>query len=804
MKKGLFLILLLIFIFGFPQSKITVINEAKGTPIVNATISCNDKILGKTDDNGFLEFKSKCKSIQVTAENYFRESAMVEPEMTVTLINTSSKMRSIETVVLEDKSDPQALAILRKVNQLFKNNSPKSLDSYAYKSYDKISLDIDQDSISVYNEIFSNSFNLFRKQKTKDSINDVSARKIFSKSKLFLWERAQEYLYSKKLGEKVNILDNRISGLKQPIYELIALQGNRDKIPEQIKAENRGLYRFYLTDTIEVEGRKNFVIRFREVNYKKSVKRRKFKGYLYIDIDTYGIKKIESISKDKNEGTITSTWVFFNNKWFLEEEYVKLRMSRMMMNNADSDDASEEHAKKNKKSFGTYAYLTSKYFDYESPIEENPKDFRGYTFTVENADGKSLQKYRTEPLSEREKNTYSVIDSLGKRYNVDRKARILTGLINGQVRAGNFDFDIGEIVNYNLYEGFRLGLKGKLNENFNPYFSPDYYFAYGLGDEKFKYGIGLDIKTTLDKNSFFRVEYYDDVNSSGEFYRRLWTFRMRMMNYGNNINNDKYYRYDGASVSYLNDVSNGLTLAFAARRNTEEAKFDYNFRNSGASFQNFNTLVTLKYSPNSTNIMTPQGKSLVEQQYPELYFNFEQSFKALGGDFNYTRFDALFVQNFKTGLGTTGLRLYGGLVLGEAPIWKHFTMNGLASPSRDINFNLTSYLGFATLEGGKFYNDRFIAYYVTHKLPWYFKSIGQNVSSFDFIYRGTIGDMKHPEYHEFRFRKLNHLYQEVGLEWNNFLSSYFNLGLFYRVGYYTTQNFKQNFAIQFKLKLLEF
>ena len=805
MKRIFIVLFLWAFVFGFSQSKLTVINEAKGTPISNSVVSCNDKILGKTDDNGFLEFRSKCKSVQITAENYFKESALVEDEMTVTLINASSKTQSIETVILEDKSDPKALEVLRKVNQFFKRNSPQSLDSYAYKSYEKISLDIDQDSISAFNEAFNNNFNLFKKQKTKDSINDVSARKIFSKSKLFLWERAQEYLYSKKFGEKVNILDNRISGLKQPIYEMIALQGNRDKIPDQIKTENRGLYRFYLTDTIEVDGRKNFVIRYREVSYKKTVKRRKFSGYLYIDTDTYGIKKIESISKNKNEGNITSLWTFFNNKWFLAEESVKLRMSRMKMNNSDeSPENTETQTKKNKKSFGTYAYLNSKYFDYQSPIEEDKKDFKGYTFTVKNADGKTLQQYRTEPLSERERNTYFVIDSLGKKYNIDRKARILTGLINGQVRSGSFDFDIGEIVNYSLYEGFRLGLKTKLNENFNPYFSPDYYFAYGLEDEKFKYGIGIDMKTTLEKNSFFRIEYYDDVNSSGEFYRRLWTFRMRMMNYGNNINNDKYYRYEGASLSYLNDVSNGLTLAFAARRNTEEAKFDYNFRNSGSKFENFNMLFTLKYSPNSTNIMTPQGKSLIDQKYPELYFNFEQSFKALGGDFNYTRFDALFVQNFKTRLGTTGVRLYGGLVLGEAPIWKHFTMNGLATPRRDINFNLTSYLGFATLEGGRFYNDRFIAYYFTHKLPWYFKSIGQNVSSLDFVLRGTIGDMKHPEYHDFKFKKLDHLYQEVGLEWNNFLSSYFNLGVFYRVGYYTTTNFKQNFAFQFKLKLLEF
>ncbi|MEY8759420.1 hypothetical protein [Chryseobacterium tongliaoense] len=805
MKRVLLIIFFWSSVFGYSQSKITVIDESDKTPVSQAEILCSGKIIGKTDSQGILEFKTQCKSVEIRADRYQKETAPVEDNMKISLFRSSSKTTTIETVTLEDKSDPRALDILKKVNQNFKDNSPKSLGSYTYKSYEKISLDIDEDSISQFNQFF-NDANLFRKKREKDSINNISARQIFSKSKLFLWERAQEFLYSKKYGEKINILDNRISGLKQPIYEMIALQqSNRDKIPNQIKQENRGLYRFFLTDTLELDGRKNFVIRFREVNYKKKDKKRKYNGAIYIDTETYGIKKIENFSKIKNDGIITSTWIFYNNKWFLSDETVRLRMSKMDMEEEENKDLPKEALpKKDKRSFGTYAFLTSKYFDFKSPVEENSKDFQGYTFSVKNADGKSLDLYRTDPLTEREKNTYTTIDSLGKLYNIDNKAKILTGLINGQIRVGVVDFAVDEIVNYNLYEGFRVGLKAKLNENFNPYFSPDYYFAYGFKDDKWKYGIGLDVKTTLEKQSFFRLEYYNDVTASGEFYRRLWNFKMRMMNYGNNLNNDKYFHYRGASLSYLNDVSNGLTLVFAAKRNFEEAMFDYQFRNRGPAFENFNTLFTLKFSPNSTNIMTPQGKSIIDQKYPELYFNYEQSFKIMGGDFNYTRFDALFVHNFKTMLGTTGFRLYGGLVLGNAPIWKNFTMNGLASPSRDINFNLTSYLGFATLEGGKFYNDKFIAYYFTHKLPFYLKSIGQNVSSFDFVLRGTIGDMKHPEYHQFQFKKLDHLYQEVGLEWNNFLSSYFNLGLFYRVGYYTTPNFKQNFAIQFKLKLLEF
>ncbi|WP_228436855.1 hypothetical protein [Chryseobacterium sp. AG363] len=774
-------------------------DDASQKPVYKAKVSCDNTVIGYTNEQGILEFKTGCKNIDIDAESYQKETLTVESSMEVSLLKKTSKTTNIEAVVIEDKSDPRALEILKKVNKLFKENSPKSLGSYSYKSYEKISLDIDEDSLSQFNQYF-NDLNIFKKKREKDSLNNINARKIFSKSKLFLWERAQEFLYSKKYGEKINILDNRISGLKQPIYEMIALQqSNRDVVPEQIKPENRGLYRFFLSDTVTLDGRKNFVIRFREVNYKKPDRKRKYNGAIYVDTETYGIKKIENFSKNKNEGIITSTWVFYNNKWFLAHEKAKLKMGKMAM-----DDKVHADDKKDKKSFGTYAFLTSKYFDFESPIEEDPKDFKGYTFSVKNIDGQSLDRYRTDPLTEREQNTYKTIDSLGKKYKIDSKAQILSGLLNGQIRVGSVDFAVDEIVNYNSYEGFRLGLKAKLNENFNPYFSPDYYFAYGVKDRKWKYGMGLDMKTTLEKNSFFRFEVYDDVTASGEFNRKMWNFKMRMMNFGNNLNNDRYFHFKGMSLSYLNDVTNGLTVALAVRRNTEEAEFDYQFRDRGTSYRNFNTLFTLKYSPNSTNIMTPQGKSLIDQKYPELYFNYEQSYKILQGDFNYSRFDALFVHNFKTPIGTTGFRLYGGLVLGGAPIWKNFTMNGLASPGKDFNFNLTSYLGFATLEGGKYYNDRFVAYYFTHKLPWYLKSFGHNISSFDFVLRGTIGDMKHPEYHQFKFRKLDHLYQEVGVEWNNFLSSYFNLGVFYRVGYYATPHFKENFAIQFKLKFLEF
>ncbi|MFL9835835.1 DUF5686 family protein [Chryseobacterium terrae] len=727
------------------------------------------------------------------------------------------KTKDIEAVILQDKSDPRALEILQKVNDNYKLNSPESLPSYSYKSYEKISLDFDQDSIKAYNDFITKRIDSLKKlpiqplkaSEKKDSIESFNLAKLAGQSKLFLWERASEILYSSQYGEKINILDNKISGLKEPLYELIAFRSNRTQIPKEIKEENRNLYRYFLTDSIEIDGRENYVINFRQTGYRTNADKKKFSGYIYVDKQTYGLKKIESNSKIDNEGSIISTWTYNAGKWFLLKEDYKFKLNNNLLKiglNSDGKKSKKDKQQdsENNKKFGQYAYATTDYFNIKTDINNSAKDFRGYTIDVKNSDGTQIEQYRTSELTQREEETYVTIDSLSSRYKLDQKAKALTGLLKGKIRLGIVDFDLARIIGYNKYEHFRLGAGVKLNDRFSKYISPNAYFAYGIYDKKFKFGGGVDLRTTLEKNSFFRLEYFNDVMAAGRFSENLWNLRMKIMNAGVAINNNVFYKYEGFKVSYENDLTNGLTLNIAAKKSEEQALFAYFYKNLGNQFDISSAIITLKYSPHSKNIMTPSGKYTYEQNFPELYLNYEQGFKGLDGDFNFSRFDALFTQNLKTKLGVTGIRAYGGLIIGDAPIWKNFTMNGLANGRNGFNFNLTSYLGFATMEGGKYYNDRFVGTYLTHRLPWYFKSFGKNVSSFDVIYRGVIGDMKNPEFHQFEFEKLDHLYNEVGLEWNNFLSSQFNLGFFYRVGHYNTSSFKDNFAIQFKLKLLGF
>ncbi|WP_333851831.1 DUF5686 family protein [Epilithonimonas sp.] len=820
MNKIFSLIFLFCFSFIFSQSTLSVYRADNHKPIKGAKVYCNNQYLTETDEKGVATFTTKCSKVDVEINGFIGDEVVVDKIMELELDRQNAKTHEIEGVVLSNESDPRALAIIDKVFRNFKDNSPNALDSYSYKSYEKMSYDVDEDSIREYRRFIDAREDSLSKlpnrefsqkdKKKKDSVEGEQMMSIIKDSKMFLWERAMQFLYSKKYGEKVNVLDNRISGLKNPVYEMLALRSNRDKIPREILPENRSLYRYFLTDSIEIDGRENFVIRFRQVDYKVPVNRRKYNGYLYIDKETYAIKKIESNSKVRTDGSITSVWIPIQNKWFLKTENLKIKMGSSEFSTVKKKDKETAEEKKERlsktKRFGNYAYMKADYFDFQTPVELKASQFSGYTMGVQNADGTLLDQYRTDSLTTREKQTYVKIDSLGKKYTLDSKVKVLTALLRGKFTVGMVNIDPLQ-TKYNRYEGFRLGAGFKMNERFNRYISPDVYLAYGFKDRDWKYGAGIDFRTTLERNSFFRIEYFHDVAASGRFNQNLWNMKMAINNTGMSIQNDKYYKYDGFRASYEIDLSNSLTLNVSAKRQTEEAGFDYQFMNQSGQFTTFSSLATIKFSPNSKNIMTPSGKYTFDQNFPEVYLNYEQGYKTLGGDFNYSRLDVLYTHQFRTILGNIGTRVYGGYYLGKAPIWHAFEMGGLDSNKNTgvlSNFNFTTYLGFATMTAGKYFNDKFAGYFITHRIPWYFKSFGKNTSSFDFIYKGVIGNMKNPEYHQFDFSPLDHLYQEVGLEYNNFLSSRFNLGFFYRVGHYANNNFKDNFAVQLKLKLLEF
>ncbi|MEN4759835.1 hypothetical protein ABEG63_05800 [Chryseobacterium sp. C39-AII1] len=810
----------------FSQSEIKIFNKVSKQPVHNAAVYCDDDLLGKTDFNGHLSFKTKCKKVEILASNFEDALADVKKSMEVQMQPLSEKMDNIDRVVIQDKSDARALRILDEVNKRAKENSPKSLDSYNFKSYTKFSIDVDKDSIDAYkgflairkdslSKVTQKDFKQKESQK-KDSLINEDFINASEESQMFLWEKATEYKFSQKFGEKTNIIDNRMSGFKNPIYEALAINiSNLDRVPRQLRPENRKLFNFYLSDTLQLDGRKTYVIKFKEIKDKKKQNPRKFNGKIYVDSETYALKKFESANKKRNEGDIVSVWKPINGKWFLDYEDIKLKMGDQTFNTSKKDSVRTDTLKKgqhlsdrqkyNRKTFGNYLYVKNRFFDFDLNEEQKAADFKGYSLEMKNSDGSLLQQYRTDSLTARESATYTKIDSFVEKHDFEKKLSFLTQLMRGNIRYKMIDFDITKVFSYNKYQGVRFGAGIKLNEKFNKTFSPDGYFGYGFKDHTWKYGLGLDVKLSSKRTSVFRIDYVDDVFAAGRFSNTMWDMMMKVNDINLDLHNANFYKNQKWGASYLYDLSNSLSMKIGVNNEKQEALFDYQYKNLGNQFDNTSATLSFKFSPNDKNIMTPSGKYTYEKSFPQVYMNFEKGFETLGGNLDYFRADALIIHQFRSKLGYTNIKIFGGISSGTAPIWKNFEIAGQNDANPDkwySSLNTPNNLAFATMPSGTFFADKFVAFKVSQNLPFRFKTLGKNYSNIEIEYQAGIGNMKNRTDHQFEYRVLDHYYQEAGLIWNKFLGTSFGVGISYRLGYYQTSEFKDNVGLKIRFSVL--
>jgi len=84
-----FLLLFMVAIFG--QSQLKVFNKSNKKPIENAAVYGDDNLLGKTNYEGILFFKTKCKKVEILASNFEDALVDVKKSMEVSMQPLSDK-----------------------------------------------------------------------------------------------------------------------------------------------------------------------------------------------------------------------------------------------------------------------------------------------------------------------------------------------------------------------------------------------------------------------------------------------------------------------------------------------------------------------------------------------------------------------------------------------------------------------------------------------------------------------------------------------------------------------------------------
>ena len=102
------------------------------------------------------------------------------------------------------------------------------------------------------------------------------------------------------------------------------------------------------------------------------------------------------------------------------------------------------------------------------------------------------------------------MDSLSVAEKIEQKLYIGRKIISGFYPIKFIDIDLRSIVKYNNFEGFRLGLGCVTNSKLSDQYKVSFYGAYGLKDNKIKYGITPSYLLQKETNTWINASYTDD------------------------------------------------------------------------------------------------------------------------------------------------------------------------------------------------------------------------------------------------------------------------------------------------------
>ena|SRR6218665_1060572 len=720
------------------------------------------------------------------------------------------------------KNQNPGLAIIRKAIGNKKTNDPtRKLSSFEFKAYNKLIVTANPDSVAGrIDSIFVRRDGLQKLKKIDSS--DYKFKKTIRNQHLFQTEKVSEYQFAGKTL-KETVLATKMSGFKRPIYEILAfnlqsfsIYDNRYELFETkynspISDDSFSDYNFRLLDSTNIEGRKTYMIYFKN---RKKRKAAGLEGMLYIDSKNFAIAKAVMRIKgvlDIN-GTHEFTWIEKEKLWFPINRGFKIVKGknedkiRFLGETLEFDPEENTQTLPRQKFASDFTYVLSEtnFFDmyYNNPIKiRNPSIFIEVKDDAENKPESFWNKFRKDSLDIRSKKTYIALDSLVRKERIE--TRLLQGrkLLNGYVPFGPFDLALRYLLTFNNYEGFRVGIGGRTNEKFSRKYRIEGYTAYGFKDRDIKYSLSLASRIGKFSSSWVGISYTDDLREIGSTSFAIDKRAFKLYD-TRPINVSTFYGYQSWKMFIETKIIPKTESIWQLDYSTVEPKFLYAFNENGRLYENYTMTtaqVALQWNPFSDYLQMPYGRLEVDKRFPRFAFQFTQSLPGVfGNDFVFGKLDfrTEYEKNYLNGQKTSILT-QAGYAYGDVPITHLYSTNpnNLNKDALLKRLTLASNNGFETMFYNEFFSNKFALLQLKHafkRIP-IFKNVKPSPV---IITRGAWGNMDRRERHiGLNYKTLENGYYESGFELNQ-IYSVLGLSAFYRYGPNQLPRFEDNIAIK--------
>jgi|TARA_R110002110_G_scaffold50369_27_gene149170 hypothetical protein len=735
MKQRLFLLFSLFSIVLIAQTKVSgEIKDVNGEPVAFANVIFKDSNEGTiTNEDGrfYLQSDNDHDTVSFSFVGYKTLDVTLGQKTTYKMVvSLEEEAAALDEVVIysgkQSKKNNPAIDILRKIWDNRRENGVKRFNQYSYDKYEKLEFDLNTiDSALIKNRVFKGMEFIFNQTDTS-SITGNTYLPIFineSSSKVYgdnLLKEHKEVLEGNKNSGFDN--NNTLIAFLKDLYSEYDVYDNYLKFFDKaftspLSRTGIDVYNYVLLDSAYRDNKWCYNI----VYYPRRKNELTFKGDFWVNDSTWAIKEINlQASKSANLNWVRDVYI--------EQEFEVLNDSTFLINRdyfmSDFSFGKKEEAK------GIYGKRTTLYNDYAFNIPKDKKFYANqvdpYEFEVYNRSDDFWEENRLEKLSKDEKGVYKMLDTLKTVKRFKTLYSVGSILASGYYEINNFD--IGPVFStfgFNEAEGLRIRLGGRTYFSQNDRWRLEGFGAYGLRDERFKYGISG--KYLLDRRSRLKVFGGNrrDVeqlgasltNSNDVLGRNLASSTLIPIGV-----NDRLTRINLSTIGFEVEPAKNFSVRITGSYRTLKSAtdtfiIDYKVFEDGfdtgeveSEIKQPEVTVGLFYTPGrKTSGYGVERTTINTGDFPSLFFAHTTGLKdVMGGDFDYQRLQALYTQPWNIGgFGRLYTTIEVGKTFGDVPL-------SLLSiiPGNQTYFSI--YNSFSQLDFYEFVSDTYATLHVQH------------------------------------------------------------------------------------------
>lgn len=790
-------------------------------PFVAILLKGSDKGV-LTDETGSFHINTTTNfiNLRVSTMGYKDKEVYVDKgkdnQIVIELVPTGVSLKEVVVKPKREKYSKKhnpAVDFVEKLMARKKLYDPKNHDYFSYEKYDKMTFGLNDFSEEQKKKWLFKKFQFIFDYLDTSEVSGKPILTVSVKEKI-----ADEFYRKSPNAEKELVKGVKRAGLDE-VFDQESVQRFLDDVFREVDIfsnditllSNRfvsplsnigtNFYKYYLTDTINVDGVKCIELSFSPHTPESFG----FLGRIYVPLNdsTMFIKKVKlNVPKSINLNYVENIYIV--------QDYEKAPDGTRIKK---KDDMTVEF-RILPSTQGLYARRMTLYKDhsFNEPRDMAIFDREGKSIIAENAaymPDEFWKENRQVPIKASENSMKRLLSRLREVPAFYWTEKVVTTLVSGYLPTGhNSKFDFGPMnttFSGNTLEGFRMRMGGITTANLSKHWFSRGYLAYGTGDNKFKYEGELEYSFNEKKyhsREFpihsIKLSHSYDVDQLGQHY--MFTNMDNIFLALKRQKDDKMTYLRQTQLEYKLELLTGFSVTFNVQNNIQEATrylpFEDGYGNLYPNFKETNFNVTLRYAPGEKFYQTKTYRIPINLDAPVFMVTHTYAPKGFLGSLYTINKTEISVQKrfWFSAFGYTDVLLKAG------KIWSKVSYPDLLLPNANLSYTIQPE-SYSLMNAMEFANDQYMSWDLTYwangalfnRIPLIKYMKLREVVSFRGLY-GKLKDGNNPEYNNelFRFPYAAHCkpmgkepYMEFGVGLDNILT-FLRLDYVWRLTYRDT------------------